>query len=99
MSSCLRGAWKTGSSLGPLCRIRILMESRSISAPAPPDMTELAGAEDNGALRAPVRDEVGRVPATALGRRFFISKYNVIRCDNKHTTQGNKSLLLPTAVL
>ena len=42
---------------------------------------------------------MSRVPAAALGRRFFISKYNVIRCDNKHTTQANKSLLLPTAVL
>lgn len=34
----------------------------------------------------------------SAGDFFFISKYNVIRCDNKHTTQRNRSLL-PTAVL
>lgn len=63
-------------------------------------MTKPAGAEDNDMLpRAPVRDEARGAPAAGLGGWFFISEYNVIRCDNKHTTQENKSLFLTAAVL
>lgn len=72
----------------------------SPSALVQPDMTQLAGAEDkNVPPRVPVRDEVSRGPAAALGGWFVISKYNVISCDNKHSTQGNKWLLLPAALL
>lgn len=96
MCSWLRGAWNTSSSHTRLAAS--IFQRRSPSTPARPGTTKPAGAEDNILPRAPVRDEVSRVPAAALGRQFFISKYNVIRCDNKHTTQANKSLLLPTAV-
>ena len=96
MCSWLRGAWNTSSSQTRLAAS--IFRRRSPSTPAQPGTTKPAGAEDNIPPRAPVRDEVSRVPAAALGRQFFISKCNVIRCDNKHTTQAHKSLLLPTAV-
>lgn len=68
------------------------------SGPAGPDSTDPARWRSQTSPRTPVRDEGSRAPAATLGGWFFISKYNVVRCDSKHTTQGNKSLLLPTAV-
>lgn len=96
---CVLGCEEPSPSLSRVPEQGVLLASSFQRCPRPPSPREIGPAElqITPRLRGHLWAMSGG-PAAGLGRRCFISKYNVMRSDNKHTTQRNKSLRLRTAV-